>query len=140
MKFYLSSLFLAFSAVGSVLADEATCKKDAELVSQHVGEKYNQEIVKMSFLRLVSSVSIADFLICCRPARFRPLLTKSGLSLLAKRSLWICAPTGTHSFYTTWYTCMWELGNANGLSDWMSMWTTTTLFRRRPVVNSVQCE
>lgn len=45
MKFYLSSLFLAFSAVGSVLADEATCKQDVVLVNQHQGQKYTPEIV-----------------------------------------------------------------------------------------------
>lgn len=44
MKLYLS-LLLAFSAINSVLADEATCNKDAALVNQHKGEKYTQEIV-----------------------------------------------------------------------------------------------
>lgn len=45
MKFYLS-LLLAFSAINSVLGDEATCNKDAALVNQHQGEKYTQEIVR----------------------------------------------------------------------------------------------
>lgn len=45
MKFYLS-LLLAFSAINSVLGDEATCNKDAALVNQHKGEKYTQEIVR----------------------------------------------------------------------------------------------
>lgn len=45
MKLHLS--LLAFSAINTVLAagTENTCSKDAELVNQHEGEKYTQEIV-----------------------------------------------------------------------------------------------
>lgn len=44
MKFYLP-LLLALSAIGPALGDEATCKQDSELVNQHQGQKYTEEIV-----------------------------------------------------------------------------------------------
>lgn len=46
MKFAFSSLFLVFSAVGSVLADEATCKQDVQVILKYKGQKYTPEIVR----------------------------------------------------------------------------------------------
>lgn len=53
MKLY-PSLLLAFSAINAALGNEATCSGDAELVNQHQGQKYTQEIVRQPFCPFVT--------------------------------------------------------------------------------------
>lgn len=53
MKLYLS-LLLGLSAINAALGNEATCSGDAELVNQHQGQKYTQEIVRQPFCPFVT--------------------------------------------------------------------------------------
>ncbi|EYE92102.1 protein aeiA [Aspergillus ruber CBS 135680] len=47
MKLYLS-LLVGLSAINAALGNEATCSGDAELVNQHQGQKYTQEIASQT--------------------------------------------------------------------------------------------
>ena len=93
MKFYLSFL-LAFSAINSVLGDEATCNKDAALVNQHKGEKYTQEIVLSRPVHFVPWIAYWLMIVAHRPAK--PNRRTSASCTRTMLWPWIIGATGMH--------------------------------------------